>query len=228
MSVTRILLSWSSGKDSAYSLHKLVQDPKFDVVGLLTSFDERAQQVPIQGTPISAVRLQAKALGLPLVEVPMPKDANNQEYQAQLLSALSQSSLEFDGLAFGDLFLDGIVEFRRQLFEPAGYSCHFPLLGQAPATLAREIQAAGIKAFLVSTHHQHLSNDFCGREYDASLLNDLPEAACPCGERGEFHSFVYDSPQFAFPLRIRKGQQTILSYAYQKVKMQLQTFEVEA
>jgi len=193
----KVVISWSSGKDSAYTLHKMLESSEHQVVGLYST--DKAL-VPIQATPIEYVRLQAQAIGLPLLEIPMPEKTSNGQYQDTLLSALQAWPLEFDAIAFGDLYCNGIVEFRRKLFADTGIACLFPLLInndlQQSRETAEQIIGSGIQAILQSINLGHLDKSFCGKKYDQGLLESLPENIDPCGEVGEFHSFVYGAPFF--------------------------------
>lgn len=200
-----VLLSWSSGKDAMLALLRMQEDPNCRIVGLFTTYSASEDEVPIQGTPISVVRLQAQRMGLPLIEIPLPVWPNNLIYTTSVVQALKQSELEFDTLAFGDLFLDGIAEFRRSYLEPHGWHTHFPLMGQPTTELAQEIIARNIETYLVSIDTTQLSGEFCGQRFDKQLLQRLPESADPCGERGEFHTLVVDSPAYTSPLTIEWG-----------------------
>ena len=196
----KVIISWSSGKDSAYTLHKMLASDEYQVVGLFTTYSAEKSLVPIQATPIAFVRLQAQAIDLPLLEIPMPEKTSNNEYQDTLLSALQGWSLGFDAIAFGDLYCNGIVEFRQKVFADTDIECVFPLLIDTNLTqsrqIAEDIVQSGIQAILQSINLKHLDESFCGKTYDLELLDKLPSEVDPCGEVGEFHSFVYNAPFF--------------------------------
>ncbi len=202
----RVIVSWSSGKDSALTLARMLESTDCKVVGLMTTYQADNGQVPIQTVPIEAVRAQASACGLPLLEVPLPGEPANGVYQQAIISALDSWHIKADALAFGDMYCNGIIEFRQGFLEPAGYQCLFPLMEQPPAELAREIIARGIQTFLCSVDCRQLDPGFCGREYDAGLLQELPEGIDPCGEVGEFHTFVYNAPYFNKQLLLKRGE----------------------
>lgn len=191
----KIIISWSSGKDSALTLIRLLQNPDYEVVALYTTHVEN--EVPFQVTPISVVQMQADLAGLPLISIELPTvfPANN-EYQSLVVTGLKECGIEFDAVAFGDMFCNGIVEYRKSYIEAAGWECVFPLVGQSSRELAEEIINCGIKTILVTTDGTQLDNQFCGQEYTMQLLSELPVQVDPCGEDGEFHTLVIEAPCF--------------------------------
>jgi uncharacterized protein (TIGR00290 family) len=192
----KVIISWSSGKDSALTLIRLLQNPGYEVVGLYTT--HVVNEVPFQVTPISVVQMQADLAGLSLITIELPTvfPANN-EYQSLVVTGLKECGIEFDAVAFGDMFCNGIVEYRKSYIEEAGWECVFPLVGQSSSELAEEIINCGIKTILVTTDGTQLDNQFCGQEYTMQLLLDLPMQVDPCGEDGEFHSLVIEAPCFS-------------------------------
>lgn len=192
----KVIISWSSGKDSTLTLIRLLQNPDYEVVALYTT--HVANEVPFQVTPLSVVQMQADLACLPLVAIELPTvfPANN-EYQSLVVTGLKECGLEFDAVAFGDMFCNGIVEYRKSYIEAAGWECIFPLVGQSSNELAKEIINCGIKTILVTTDGTQLDNQFCGQEYTMQLLLDLPMQVDPCGEDGEFHSLVIEAPCFS-------------------------------
>lgn len=197
----RVLLSWSSGKDSMLTLLRLQEMPDVEVVGLFTTYS--GDEVPIQGTPIRIVQQQAQRLQLPLCTIALPHWPSNEVYKQSVVQGLQQSGLPFDTLAFGDLFLDGIAEFRRSYLEPQGWQTLFPLMGEPTSLLAQEIIQRGIETYLISVDTTQLNSEFCGRRFDASLLAELPANVDPCGEHGEFHTLVVNSPAFTQRLDVQ-------------------------
>jgi uncharacterized protein (TIGR00290 family) len=191
----RIKLAYK-GKDSALTLIRLLQNPGYEVVGLYTT--HVVNEVPFQVTPISVVQMQADLAGLSLITIELPTvfPANN-EYQSLVVTGLKECGIEFDAVAFGDMFCNGIVEYRKSYIEEAGWECVFPLVGQSSSELAEEIINCGIKTILVTTDGTQLDNQFCGQEYTMQLLLDLPMQVDPCGEDGEFHSLVIEAPCFS-------------------------------
>lgn len=213
----RSVISWSSGKDAALTLLRLRDDPRYEVVGLYTT--HVADGVPYQNTPLQVVRQQAHQLGLPLITIALPEVfPPNPVYQQCVVDGLRQSGLQIDAVAFGDMFHNGIADYRRSYIEPAGWQCVFPLLGDNPADLAREILQRGITTHLITVDTSQCDGRFCGRLFDASLLAELPPEVDPCGENGEFHTLVTDMPGFNSPLTLlpgeidRSGRFHVLSY----------------
>lgn len=193
----RAAVSWSSGKDSAYTLFRLSQSQEYEVSALFTTYNSTTGRLPIQGTPIEAVRAQAQAIGLPLIEIDLPENCPNGEYEERVRNALTSRKREFQHLAFGDLFLDGIREYRESFLRPAGFQLVFPLMGIPTTVLSKEIISSGIRAKICSIDSTQLERKFIGRDYNEALLDELPSQVDPCGERGEFHTFVYEGPFFS-------------------------------
>ena len=191
----KVIISWSSGKDSTLTLIRLLQNPDYEVVALYTT--HVANEVPFQVTPISVVQMQADLARLPLITIELPTvfPANN-EYKSLVVTDLKECGIEFDAVAFGDMFCNGIVEYRKSYIEAAGWECVFPLVGQSSRELAEEIISCGIKTILVTTDGTQLNNQFCGQEYTMQLLSELPMQVDPCGEDGEFHTLVIEAPCF--------------------------------
>jgi len=203
----RTLLSWSSGKDSAWALHLLRKMHEYEVVGLLTTFNESADRVAMHGVRRSLVRAQAEAANLPLWEVELPWPCSNQQYERAMKSACERALQNgVECLAFGDLFLSDIRAYREKQLSGTGLEPLFPVWAIPTATLARQMIASGIRAKLTCVDSAQIDPQFAGREFDARLLSDLPSSADPCGENGEFHSFVYAGPMFSEPIYIESGE----------------------
>ncbi|KXF82543.1 Dph6-related ATP pyrophosphatase [Enterovibrio coralii] len=197
----RVIVSWSSGKDSTLTLCRLLKDNRYDVVGLYTTYVEDA--VPFQATPISIVQAQADAIGLPLVLIELNEVfPPNEVYQQSIVEGIKTSGLDVDAVAFGDMFCNGIEAYRRSYIEPQGWECVFPLIGESSKALAKEIIEIGILTSLSTVDTSQLSSEFLGRHYDLALLEDLPENCDPCGEDGEFHTMVTNAPCFQYPLEL--------------------------
>jgi uncharacterized protein (TIGR00290 family) len=204
-----VVMSWSGGKDSSLALAALRADPSYDVVALLTSITREYDRVSIHGVRRVLVEAQASMLGLPLIEVVLQPNSSNEAYEAAFLAALERVRVEHAGvnlLAFGDLFLTDVREYRERLVKAAGFEAVFPLWGSDTSALATEFIDAGFRATLVCVDTQQLPASFAGREFDANLLASLPETADPCGEKGEFHTFVSAGPIFAEPINIEVGE----------------------
>ena len=204
---TKILLSWSSGKDSAWSLHVLRERQEYEVVGLMTTVNESHQRVAMHVVRIELLEAQADAAGLPLWKIPIPSPCTNMEYEAAMRAAMERAKSEgITGFAFGDLFLEDIRRYREHFFAGSGIAPVFPIWGVRTAELARDMVAAGLRARLTCVDPKQLTGSFVGREFDSGFLADLPVGVDPCGERGEFHTFAYDGPMFRHSIPVRLGE----------------------
>ena len=195
-----VILSWSGGKDSALALARLRANPHVEVVGLLTTVTAGYDRVSIHGVRRSLLHAQAEALALPLQEVTLQPESSNEAYDAALAAALAELRArmpEVKRLAFGDIFLEDVRQYREERVAALGFGSLFPLWGEPTSELAREVFAKMIEARLVCVDTQVLPAAFAGRRYDAALLADLPAGVDPCGERGEFHTFVSAGPGFS-------------------------------
>ena len=203
----RVLLSWSSGKDSAWALHVLRHDAEIEVCGLLTTIYGDYERVAMHGTRRSVLEAQARAAGLPLWVVPLPWPCSNATYEGLMSEVCSRAVSEWiDAVAFGDLFLEDVRAYREKQLAPTGLKPLFPLWGIPTAELAREMIAAGLRARVTCLDPKALPASFVGREFDENLLRDLPAGADPCAERGEFHTCAYAGPMFGEPLRLEAGE----------------------
>jgi uncharacterized protein (TIGR00290 family) len=203
----RVLLSWSSGKDSAWSLHMLRQQPDIELVGLLTTLNQEFQRVAMHGVRRSVLEAQAEAAQLPLWIVPLPWPCSKEVYEQRMAEVCQRAVAErVDAMAFGDLFLPDVRAYRETQLKPTGLEPLFPLWEKPTAALAREMMAGGLRAKLSCVDTKQLAESFAGREFDVALLRDLPPEADPCGERGEFHTCVYAGPMFAKPLHLEAGE----------------------
>ena len=209
MAKARVLLSWSSGKDSAWTLYRLQQDPNVEVVGLLTSFNESADRVSMHAVRRELVEAQAAAAGLPLVPVFLPWPCSNVDYEQRMGAAVAQAKESgITHFAFGDLFLEDIRAYRVAKLSGTGIEPLFPIWTDANSTpaLARDMLAAGLRATLTCVDPKQLTPHFVGREFDANLLSEIPPSVDPCGERGEYHTFCHAGPMFAQPIPIERGE----------------------
>lgn len=203
----RVLLSWSSGKDSAWALHLLRCDPAVEVVALLTTLNTEFQRVAMHGTRRSVLEAQAAAAGLPLWTVPLPWPCTNEIYEQRMAEVCARAVAEnIHAVAFGDLFLADIRAYRERQLAPTGLEPLFPLWEIPTDALARQMIAAGLRARLACVDTNQLPASFAGRDFDAALLAELPASADRCGERGEFHTCVYAGPMFSAPLTLRPGE----------------------
>jgi uncharacterized protein (TIGR00290 family) len=208
----RVLLSWSSGKDSAWALHVLRQRADVEVVGLLTTFNESAGRVAMHAVRRELVAAQAAAAGLPLWPVGLPSPCTNEAYEAIMRDVVAKvRATGITQFAFGDLFLEEIRAYRVRQLDGSGVEPIFPIWttpGDTPL-LAREMLEAGLRATLTCVDPRQLDSTFAGRSFDASLLAGLPPSVDPCGERGEFHTFCCAGPMFRSEIRVVLGETVI-------------------
>jgi uncharacterized protein (TIGR00290 family) len=207
MAKPRALLSWSSGKDSAWALHVLRCEGAYDVVGLVTTVNADAGRVAMHAVRDSLLDAQAAAVGLPVWRVPIPSPCSNEQYEAAMLGLLQRArAAGVNACAFGDLFLADIRAYRERQLKGSGLTPVFPLWMRPTAALAREMVAAGVGALLTCVDPSQLAARFAGRQFDAELLDDLPEKVDPCGENGEFHTFAFAGPMFPQPIAVTVGE----------------------
>jgi uncharacterized protein (TIGR00290 family) len=202
----KILVSWSSGKDSAWMLHVLRSERIGSPAGLLTTINEAADRVAMHGVRTEILRRQAEAAGLPLIIVSIPSPCPNEVYEERMAAACRAAVAEgFTHVAFGDLFLEDVRRYREERLAGTGLSPLFPLWERPTPTLARDMLAGGLEARLTCVDPRAVPAALAGRAFDASLLADLPVTADPCGERGEFHTCVTAGPMFSRPIPVVPG-----------------------
>jgi uncharacterized protein (TIGR00290 family) len=203
----KILLSWSSGKDSAWALHVLNQQHPGAVAGLLTTVNDAVDRVAMHAVRRDVLEAQARAAGLPLHVVPIPHPCPNEIYEERMRAAVAAAvGSGFTHAAFGDLFLEDVRQYRIDRLAGSGLEPLFPIWGIPTDALAETMIAGGLRARLACVDSRVLPASFVGREFDRPLLRDLPEGIDPCGENGEFHSCVYAGPMFREPLALDAGE----------------------
>lgn len=216
MQKPKALISWSSGKDSAFSLYEIRRAGEFDVVGALTTVTETFGRVSIHGVRQEILRTQCEAAGLPQRIVPIPYPCPNEVYEARMGEAVAAAVREgITHMIFGDLFLTDIRAYREQKLAGTGIAPVFPLWERPTPALARDMIASGLEAYLATVDLKKLPAEFAGRRFDAKLLSDLPDSVDPCGENGEFHTCVVAGPMFSRRLDIITGERVERDgYAY--------------
>ena len=200
-------MSWSSGKDSAYALHLLQQDPSIDLLGLFTTVNKKFERVAMHAIRIKLLKQQAEQIGLPIHIIEIPYPCSNVEYESIMeffIDNLKQDRIE--AVAFGDLYLEDIRDYRIKQMDGTDIEPIFPCWGIDTQQLAKDIIHIGIKAKIACIDPKQLADEFAGHDYNQTLLDALPEKVDPCGENGEFHTFVYDSPSFTNPINIKQGK----------------------
>jgi uncharacterized protein (TIGR00290 family) len=203
----RTLLSWSSGKDSAWALHLLRRDPEIELCGLFTTLNSEFDRVAMHGTRRTVLEAQANAAGLPLWIIPLPWPCTNEVYEQRMREVCDRAIADkIDAFAFGDLFLADVRSYRERQLTGTGLEPLFPLWEIPTDQLAWDMIAGGLRARLSCVDTKQLDASFAGREFDEALLRDLPAGADPCGERGEFHTCVYAGPMFKGPIDLSTGE----------------------
>ncbi len=205
----QVVLSWSGGKDSALALQTLADDPTTEVAGLLTSLTPEYDRISVHGVRRSLLEAQVERLGLPLFEIQLSASCTNDAYETAFHSALAQIRKvrpDVSHIGFGDLFLEDVRAYRERLLAGSGFEPLFPIWGLDTAALARRFVADGFAARIVCVDTTQLDRSFAGRAFDAGLLADLPPSVDPCGERGEFHTFVSNGPGFSAPIDYTVGE----------------------
>lgn len=206
----RAWLSWSSGKDCAWALHRLRARQDVDgveVVALLTTLNESAGRVAMHAVREELLEMQAAAVGLPLVKVLLPQPCSNAQYEAAMERAMERARGEkVEAVAFGDLFLEDVRRYREERMAGTGIEPLFPLWGSETGELAREMVASGLRARVTCVDPKQLDRSFAGRIFDDAFLDDLPDGVDPCGERGELHTFCYAGPMLAQAIAVEPGE----------------------
>ena len=207
-----VLVAWSGGKDSALALRAVLADASLQVEALLTTVTREYDRISVHGVRRSLLHSQVRALGLPLLEMEIPATCDNATYEAALANALRAACERNDGVhrcVFGDLFLEDVRRYREERLARLGMQPIFPLWGRDTSKLAREFIRDGFRAVVVCVDSTLLDASFSGREYDASFLAELPPGVDPCGENGDFHTFVYDGPIFREPAEFELGEKVV-------------------
>jgi len=204
---SKALFSWSGGKDSALALYEVLGTRSCDIASLITTVTGEYDRVSMHGVRSLLLEMQADSLGLRLEKVIIPRNASNEEYENSLEKALLKyKGSGVDSVIYGDIFLEEIRKYREEQLGKLGLGCVFPIWGRDSLSLARTFIEAGFKAVVVCVDSTLLDGGFAGREFDRDFITDLPPDIDPCGENGEFHTFVYDGPVFRERVKFVKGE----------------------
>jgi uncharacterized protein (TIGR00290 family) len=207
MHSVKTLLAWSSGKDSAYALWTLQQDPEIDVVGILTTVNATVDRVSMHAVRRSVLEEQARLCGLPLFTVPLPDPCSDELYRAAMGAAVDEAlGRGVEAVAFGDLFLEDVRAYREAQLAGSGLVPMFPLWGRPTGALAWDMIERGVEAIITCVDTEQLDRRFAGRRFDRALLEELPEGVDRCAENGEFHTVAVAGPMFSEPLRVQVGE----------------------
>lgn len=209
----KALLNWSSGKDSALALYKIIQEDQYEVCTLLTSINKEFQRISMHGVHVHLLEQQASLLGTPLTKMELPKEPSMEEYQEIMNTTMTE--IQAQGIThsiFGDIFLEDLRQYREKQLNSIGMNAVFPLWKQSTSDLIQEFLALGFKTIVTCVNGTYLDKSFAGRIIDQQFLDELPENVDPCGENGEFHTFTFDGPIFKSPVRFEIGETVKKTY----------------
>lgn len=202
----KVMMSWSSGKDSAWALYQLLRDPSVEVEGIFATLNEEFDRVAMHGVRRELLECQADRLDLPLEVIDLPNPCNNADYERIMNDFVERTLAKgITHFAFGDLFLDDVRQYREDNLRGTGIEPLFPIWHTPTRELSRAMLDSGLRTIVTCVDSQQIPAEFAGREYNADFLADLPESADPCGENGEFHTFVFDGPVFKAPIDVEVG-----------------------
>ncbi|MBI1783385.1 MAG: diphthine--ammonia ligase [Sphingobacteriales bacterium] len=201
------IFNWSGGKDSTLALHRVLAEKKFDVKYLLTTLSEKYQRISMHGVREALLKKQAAAIGIPLKKIYLPENASMITYNEIMEKTMTDIASEnIHNAIFGDIFLEDLKKYREEQLSKVGFTAHFPLWKEDSKVLLNELLRLGYKTILVCVNEKQLNENFAGRVIDQSFIDDLPATVDPCGENGEFHTFVFEGPIFTQPISFTKGE----------------------
>jgi len=210
---SKAIFNWSSGKDSALALYKVLKENKFEVISLLTSINKDFQRISMHGVPISLLEKQAESLGLNLIKMELPKETSMEEYREIMSKTMNEIKLHgVTHSIFGDIFLEDLRKYREDQLQSIGMEAVFPLWKQNTTDLIHEFLDLGFKTIVTCINETYLDKSFAGRIIDKNFIKDLPENVDPCGENGEFHTFTFDGPIFKKPIPFDIGETVKRTY----------------
>lgn len=216
MKKKKVSLSWSGGKDSAMALYTILKKEKFEVVSLHTSFDAASKRVGLHGVPEILIEKQAAAIGLPLEKIYLPNNANGGYEKVMKAFCQRQKQSGVEAIIFGDIFLEDLKAYRERQLKTVGIEAIFPLWGSSTLELVNEFISLGFETLICCLNTQAIPKDYLGKTLDKGLVGKIAQNADPCGENGEFHTFVYKGPIFQTPVHYRIGSPILKSYPFKK------------
>lgn len=209
----KAVFNWSSGKDSALALYKVLQENRNEVTTLLTSINEEFQRISMHGVHVSLLEQQAESLGLPLIKMELPKEPSMDEYRELMNKTMSEiKAMGVTQSIFGDIFLEDLRKYREEQLQSIGMEAVFPLWNKNTTELIHEFLDLGFKTVVTCVNETYLDKSFAGRIIDRDFIRDLPENVDPCGENGEFHTFTFDGPIFNAPVHFEIGETVKKTY----------------
>jgi uncharacterized protein (TIGR00290 family) len=225
----KVTVSWSGGKDSAFALHKILHSKQYEVASLHTVFGEETRRVGLHGIREELIEQQATSLGIPLIKLYLKPSENHSAYET-LMRSFYQACAEqkIHGVMFGDIFLEDLKKYREELLKSSGLIPVYPIWKENTTLLVNEFISQGFKTMLCAADARYFSERQLGLTLDHPFVNDLPDSVDPCGENGEFHTFVFDGPIFHKPVLFAKGMTTAKKYSYQKKNDDGSTGQLEA
>lgn len=222
----KAVFNWSSGKDSAFALYKILQEEKYDVPALLTSINEEFQRISMHGVHVSLLEKQAENLGIPLIKMELPKEPSMEEYRqimTKTMTGIQAKGIHYS--VFGDIFLEDLRKYREDQLNAIGMKAVFPLWKHNTSELIHEFLDLGFKTIVTCVNGSYLDKSFAGRIIDQKFIDDLPENVDPCGENGEFHTFTFDGPIFKKPVQFEIGETVKKTYPKPKTTSEEQDEE---
>ncbi len=209
----KAIFNWSSGKDSAFALYKVLQENRFEITSLLTSINKEFQRISMHGVPVSLLEKQAESLGLPLMKLELPAEPSMEEYQELMFRTMNESKDQgITHSVFGDIFLEDLRRYREDQLEAVDMQGVFPLWKTDTRDLIEEFLNLGFKTIVTCVNETYLDKSFAGRIIDKQFIKDLPENVDPCGENGEFHTYTFDGPIFKNPIDFKIGETVKKTY----------------
>jgi len=209
----KAVFNWSSGKDSALALYKILQEDHYEVTSLLTSINEEYQRISMHGVHVDLLQQQANSLGIPLMKMEIPKEPSMEQYREIMSATMMEiKSLGISHSVFGDIFLEDLRQYREEQLKSIGIEAVFPLWKQNTLDLIHEFLDLGFKTIVTCVNETYLDKSFAGRIIDSNFIRDLPANVDPCGENGEFHTFTFDGPLFSAPIPFEIGETVKKTY----------------